>query len=98
MALELPTTKRQRLLIIVLVVVILITVMMVWWGMAPSKEVTPVFPEALEVGIPEGMVEKIPTKLDLSVFDHPWFEKAKIHGDLPVEAGETGRENPFRPY
>jgi len=44
------------------------------------------------------MMRKMPDILDFSIFQHPWFEKAKIYGDLPVEAGVTGRDNPFKPY
>lgn len=96
MPIELPTTKKQRLFILVLVVVILITVVVIWWAIAPFSpaEVSPVSVRISE----ERLIKKIPTELDLSIFDHPWFEKAKIHAKLPVEAGVTGRDNPFKPY
>lgn len=93
-----PKTKKQRILVIVLVLVILVVAVVIWWTLAPPKEEVSetLTPAALK---PEAkLMRKMPTKLDFSIFDHPWFKKARIHGDLPVEAGVTGRENPFKPY
>lgn len=37
-------------------------------------------------------------KLDFSVFDHSFFEKAREDEVMELEVGETGRENPFLPF
>jgi len=91
-------TKKEKILLMVLVMVLVIGGVVIWWTLAPSEEIVEgLTPAALEKKAEE-MMRKIPDILDFSIFQHPWFEKAKIYGDLPVEAGVTGRDNPFKPY
>lgn len=92
-------TKKEKILLMVLVIVLAIGGVIIWWTLAPSEEevIEGLAPVALEKKAEE-MMRKMPDILDFSTFEHPWFEKAKIHGDLPVEAGVTGRDNPFKPY
>ncbi len=97
MPIELPTTKKQRLFILVLVVVVIIIGVVIWWGLAPTGPAKENLISADKI-LEKELMKGIPTKLDLSIFDHPWFEKARIYGKMPVEAGVTGRDNPFKPF
>lgn len=36
--------------------------------------------------------------LDFSIFDDILFKQLKVFGVIPVEPGQTGRENPFAPF
>jgi hypothetical protein len=38
------------------------------------------------------------TELDFSFFTETILSFLKIHGEIPVEIGATGRVNPFVPY
>ncbi len=86
--------KRQKALITVLIVVVVIAIV-VWYlglqGEVPTEGEMPV-----GVSPAEEMLKEI--RLDFSIFDDPLFKSLKSHGILPVTAGETGRENPFKPY
>ena len=37
-------------------------------------------------------------KLDFSIFDSILFKQLKVFGIIPVNPGQTGREDPFRPF
>ena len=37
-------------------------------------------------------------KLDFSIFDSILFKQLKVFGIIPVNTGQTGREDPFRPF
>lgn len=88
-------TKKEKTLLMILVMVLVIGGVVIWWTFAPSEE--EILPSAtLEPKVKS--LRKMPDILDFSIFQHPWFEKAKIYGDLPVKAGVTGRDNPFKPY
>ena len=36
--------------------------------------------------------------LDLSILDNILFKQLKVFGTIPVNPGQTGRENPFLPF
>lgn len=37
-------------------------------------------------------------KLDFSIFDSILFKQLKVFGIIPVNPGQTGRDNPFLPF
>lgn len=37
-------------------------------------------------------------QLNFSLFDHLSFDQLKIFGEVPVQPGEVGKENPFAPF
>ena len=49
------------------------------------------------------VVREIPAELrslnlNFSIFDQVLFKKLKVFGIIPVNPGQTGRDNPFRPF
>ncbi|PJE57492.1 MAG: hypothetical protein COU82_01685 [Candidatus Portnoybacteria bacterium CG10_big_fil_rev_8_21_14_0_10_38_18] len=99
--------KRQQILLIVALAVILIALGVLYFGFL--KKPNPVSQEALPAEITPSpaisqatslLDEKLKriNKLDFEFLNEEILSFLKIHGNLPVQKGATGRENPFIPY
>jgi len=107
MALPLKQRKRQQILLIVALVIFLVSFGVLYFGFL--KKPTPVSQEALPAEIVPSPVlgqaaslldEKLKriNKLDFEFLNEEILSILKIHGNLPVQKGIIGRENPFIPY
>jgi len=101
---SLEQKKRQKILLFVglgaVVITLLILYFSLWKKKAPSEEATtstiPISQRSQSALILEERLKKI--KLDFDFLNEKILSFLKIHGDLPVEKGETGRDNPYIPY
>jgi hypothetical protein len=101
---SLEQKKRQRVLLLVglgaIVITLLVLYFSVWKKKAPSGETAnsaiPISQRSQSALILEEKLKKI--KLDFDFLNEKILSFLKIHGDLPVEKGETGRDNPYIPY
>ena len=107
MTLPLKQRRRQQILLIVALVILLVTGGVLYFGFLkkskpPSQEAMPA--EALPGPVTEQASSlldeklKIINKLDFEFLDEEILSFLKIHGNLPVQKGAAGRENPFIPY
>jgi flagellar basal body-associated protein FliL len=107
MALPLKQRRRQQILLIVALVILLVTGGVLYFGFfkkpkLPSQEAIPA--EALPGPATEQtsslLDEKLRriNKLDFEFLNEKILSFLKVHGNLPVQKGATGRENPFIPY
>ena len=97
--------KRQKVLLIVSFGIFLAAGLVLYFGVwqggagisietfAPPAEI-----DTLEIrsAVVEKKLERI--NLDFTYLLETMLPFLKSHGDLPVEKGTTGRENPFVPY
>ena len=96
--------KRQKILLFVglgaVVITLLILYFSLWKKATPAEETTtstiPISQRSQSALILEERLKKI--KLDFDFLNEKILSFLKIHGDLPVEKGETGRDNPYVPY
>ncbi|OGZ32949.1 MAG: hypothetical protein A2V69_03015 [Candidatus Portnoybacteria bacterium RBG_13_40_8] len=96
--------KRQKILLFVglgaVVITLLILYFSLWKKATPAEETTtsaiPISQRSQSALILEEKLKKI--KLDFDFLNEKILSFLKIHGDLPVEKGETGRDNPYVPY
>lgn len=98
--------KRQQILLIVGLAIIIIAGLVLYFGLwkrqpvseEPPLEAQPLVPSYEEriTLVLEEKLKKI--DLDFTFLNETILPFLKIHGDLPVEKGETGRDNPFIPY
>lgn len=93
MALVKKQISIQRLLILVVVVVIVIGVIVfVLVGGTGGDQATPT------TNLQDRTIEQpLPSTLGESLFDDPRYTELEPHGDLPVQIGDVGRDNPFVP-
>ena len=107
MALLLKQRRRQQILLIVALVILLVTGGVLYFGFL--KKPKPLSQEAIPAEALPGLVteqtsplldEKLRriNKLDFEFLNEKILSFLKIHGNLPVQKGATGRENPFIPY
>ncbi|MFZ5559665.1 MAG: hypothetical protein ACOZAL_02645 [Patescibacteria group bacterium] len=101
---SLEQRKRQQILLIVALVIFAITGLVLYFGFWKKEKVVP--PESQPVS-PEGEGEQLPAileeklkriNLDFEFLNQKILSFLKIHGNIPVKKGTTGRENPFIPY
>jgi hypothetical protein len=103
---SLEQRKRQRVLLFVALAIILAGSLILYFGFL-KPEIKPPGTIAPEVKpkadgekratlITERRLEKI--KLDIEFLTKELLPALKIHGDLPIKKGETGRDNPYLPY
>ena len=95
--------KRQKILLIITLSIILIAVIILYFGFwqksTPEGEIdvsTQNVSTRVQTAISEKKLERI--NLDFSFLVDKMLPFLKSHGDLPIEKGETGRDNPFIPY
>lgn len=97
--------KRQKILLIIGLAILIVAGLVLYFGFwqkkAPTE--TELLEEQPSVGHEEkpGLTldEKLrKTELDFSFLTQKIIPFLKIHGNLPVRKGETGRVNPFIPY
>ena len=101
---SLEQRKRQQILLFVGIGVVIITLLVLyfnfWKKEVPPEEGTslaiPISQRSQSEQILEEKLKKI--KLDFDFLNDTILSFLKIHGDLPVEKGETGRDNPYVPY
>lgn len=93
--------KRQKILLFVALGIVLVAVLVLYFGFwkkpAPSEttSLTPA-PSGGVSAVSEERLKQI--NLDFEFLNEKILSFLKIHGDIPVEKGETGRDNPFNPY
>jgi hypothetical protein len=93
--------KKLTLLLVVLLFFLSATIFLLYKNFLVKKRY---FRETFQFGrdsISERILEKefAPfSKLINDLFQREDFKFLKIHGQLPVEKGETGRSNPFMPF
>lgn len=104
---SLEQRKRQQILLIVGLAILLVAGIILYFGfwkgggivteeiLLESEPGAPVYEERA-ILVSEGKLEKI--DLDLDFLNQTILPFLKIHGDLPVKKGETGRDNPFIRY
>lgn len=103
---SLEQRKRQQILLIVALVIFLAAVLVLYFGFWKKEKIvtTEEVPQALpqeeeEEQIPTVLEEKlIRISLNFEFLNQKILPFLKIHGDLPVKKGQTGRDNPFVPY
>ena len=103
---SLEQRKRQKILLIIVGGLLLIAVVILYfsiWQEGPSipgvdflKKIEESGSRETERLIAEKKLERI--SLDFDFLVETMLPFLKSHGDLPVEKGETGRDNPFIPY
>lgn len=105
---SLEQRKRQQILLFVALGVLIIAVIILYFGF--WKKGAPISEEMVtseeDFGIPvqeqrqglvlEARLKRI--KLDIGFLKETILPFLEVHGNLPVEKGETGRDNPFVPY
>lgn len=102
MAGTLEQRKRQKILLFISLGIALGAVLVLYFGFlkkpAPSEvvSVTPIGPSTGGSTVPEERLKKI--NLDFEFLNEKILSFLKIHGNIPVQKGETGRDNPFNPY
>lgn len=107
MALLLKQRKRQQLLLIVAFACLLATAGVLYFSF--FRKPKPVSQEMMPAEtVPGVMIEQASTLLDerlkrINNLDFEFLNEKilsflKIHGNLPLQKGATGRENPFIPY
>lgn len=90
--------KRQKILLIIGAGILIIAVLVLYFGFWEKGGV--VEEESLELELAELDQEQDLEKIDLDFdfLNQTILPFLRIHGDIPVEKGETGRTNPFTPY
>ncbi len=99
--------RKQTILIVVFLIVILITGYLVYSTFFSKKphSVSAPFGITEEGGAtatapsPATSSQNIPSsKLNTDLLTDPRFSQLMIFGDVPIEVGPVGRDNPFVPY
>ena len=104
---SLEQRKRQQVLLIVALAILLVAVLILYFGFWKkggnvSEEAFPPAETKGKAGqqrrslILENKLKKI--DLDFNFLNQTILPFLKSHGQLPIEKGETGRDNPFIPY
>ncbi len=105
---SLEQRKRQQILLIVALAILVIATIILYFGFwkkgAPVSEEIVTSEEGFEIPaqeqrqdlVLEAKLKRI--KLDINFLKETILPFLEVHGDLPVEKGETGRANPFVPY
>jgi len=93
--------KRQQTLLIIGAGILVIAVLVLYFGFWKKEGV--IEEEPLEVEQEIDMSKNLDKELKKIDLDFDFLNQTilpflKIHGDIPVEKGETGRTNPFIPY
>jgi len=93
--------KRQKLLLFVALGIVLVAILILyfafWKKPAPSETAPPTSaPSAGVSAVSEERLKQI--NLDFEFLNEKILSFLKIYGDIPVEKGETGRDNPFNHY
>jgi hypothetical protein len=102
MAGTLEQRKRQKILLFVALGIALGAVVVLYFGFlkkpTPSEviSIAPTGPSTGGSAVPEERLKKI--NLDFDFLNEKILSFLKIHGNIPVQKGETGRDNPFNPY
>jgi len=96
--------KRQKILLFVALGIALIAVIILYFGFfkkQPSSEVINIGTPTPTTGgggssVSDEKLKKL--NLDFDFLNNKILSFLKIHGQIPVEKGEAGRDNPFIPY
>jgi hypothetical protein len=101
---SLEQRKRQQRLLIVAIVIAVLAAGVLYFGfmggisapapVAPGQEVPMSGAEILA----QEKLKKIDLEADMVFLEEKIFSFFKGYGDLPVQKGETGRNNPFISY
>jgi len=105
---SLEQRKRQKILLIIALAILVIAVIILYFGFwgkgAPVSEEIVISEEGFEAPVQEQRQSLVletklkRIKLDIDFLKETILPFLEVHGDLPVEKGETGRDNPFIPY
>ena len=103
---SLEQKKRQKTLLIIALGLLLITALVLYFGLWKKESIIPekiLGGESIDSGMIKGTGSILEqslrkTELDFSFFTETILSFLKIHGEIPVERGATGRVNPFVPY
>jgi hypothetical protein len=97
--------KKQKMLLVVLVIIFLITGGILYWNYGSKSSPDTYIPEDFyseevtgEIIDEEIIEQELGNSETLSVLEDPRFNQLKLHGQLPIEINEKGRDNPFEPY
>ncbi|MBA7707812.1 hypothetical protein ES703_116695 [subsurface metagenome] len=100
---SLEQRKRQKILLIVTLGILIIAGLILYFGFWQESGIT--LPKdrsaELEKAQRTGLIleERLKkTELDFTFLTQTILSFLKIHGQIPVEKGATGRINPFVPY
>jgi len=96
MAFSFKDKKRQKILLIGLGIALIGVIVLYYWQKAPSISTGDSVSGEARLSSSQKRIEKI--NLDFTFLTDIMLSFLKTHGDLPVEKGETGRENPYIPY
>ena len=97
------TQKKQFFLLAVLVIFLTATLLLLYKNFWSTKSINFfsqqgfIFKEPLGTPLEEGMFVPL-SELTEQLFQEAKFKTLELHGKLPVEAGKTGRSNPFMPF
>lgn len=80
--------KKQKKLLIIFGLLILAIFLILYFGYLRKTPIS-------SIDMPTGGSEITLPELNLDILNDPRFQNLRPYGDLPVEVGETGRENPF---
>ena len=100
---SLEQRKRQQILLFVTFGILLATFLILYFGFfkkeSAPEEATPISQTGPATGQSVATEEKLKKiNLDFEFLNEKILSFLKIHGDLPVEKGTTGRENPYLPF
>jgi len=100
---SLEQRKRQQILLIIALVTFLAAFLVVYFGFFKKERViieeAPAAVPQEEEPLSAVLEEKLRRiSLDFEFLNQKILPFLKIYGDIPVEKGTTGRDNPFIPY
>jgi hypothetical protein len=97
-----PIFEKEKNSSISPVLLLLIVVLGVLGGFIYNSQITPATDERIKPIksiSPEDTLSKLKSsKLDFSILEDETFKNLKVFVELPINAGETGRENIFLPF
>ena len=104
---SLEQRKRQKILLIVALGILIIAVLILYFSFWQEGGIIPeglfLEDEAADLGLTQrtGVIleERLKkTELDFTFLTQTILTFLRIHGQIPIEKGATGRINPFVPY
>ncbi|MDP2918213.1 MAG: hypothetical protein Q8N68_01810 [bacterium] len=103
--------KRKQTIMLVIVAIIFLAIGYLVYANFLSKKTPPILletgadPSAALLAPAPGSEAPLPpliqdssSGLNTDILNDPRFSELKIFGDVPIEIGPVGRENPFVPY